>query len=206
MKKLTKENIQFIDTYLKNFDVIFFDIRIEMTDHVASEIEAKMSRGDARDFYDIFKSYMVEHKKGLLKNLNKFKWQATKKAFKQIFINSYHPKTLFFTVVSMLCLFWGWNFLEFSVGYSVNFSVSLLMLTLFMILMTVLKKKVKFSVLHELISITLILNYSLFHYLLDSSFMQTWSLVCVTLVVWFNVSCIKSILDLKLHYKKQLLI
>ncbi len=64
--KLTKENIQFIDNYLKNSDVIYYDIRMEMLDHVATAVEQKME-AENLDFYEAFKSYMVVNKKEILK-------------------------------------------------------------------------------------------------------------------------------------------
>ena len=76
---LTKENIKFIDTYLDNSDIVFADIRMEMVDHVASGIEAKISEGDTRDFYFIFKDYMVENKPKLLNDNKKFLRSADKK-------------------------------------------------------------------------------------------------------------------------------
>ena len=66
--KLTKENIQFIDNYLQAAGVIHIDLRVEMIDHVASEIENRINNGDTRDFYYVFKDYMVQNKKRLLKN------------------------------------------------------------------------------------------------------------------------------------------
>lgn len=63
---LSKENIQFIDNYLKNSEVIYYDIRMEMLDHVASAVEQKMETENL-DFYDAFKSYMVLNKKEILK-------------------------------------------------------------------------------------------------------------------------------------------
>lgn len=63
---LSKENIQFIDNYLKNNEVIYYDIRMEMLDHVASAVEQKMETENL-DFYDAFKSYMVLNKKEILK-------------------------------------------------------------------------------------------------------------------------------------------
>lgn len=68
---LTEENIQFIDTYLENSDVVFIDVRMEMVDHVASEIENRMKNGDDRSFYEVFKSYMIEEKSNLLKSHKK---------------------------------------------------------------------------------------------------------------------------------------
>ena len=56
MVQLDKEQIQFIDNYLDNSDVVYADIRMEMVDHVASGIEARIDKGDTRDFYYIFKS------------------------------------------------------------------------------------------------------------------------------------------------------
>jgi hypothetical protein len=64
--KLTAENIQFIDNYLKNSEVIYYDIRMEMLDHVATAVEQKM-KAENLDFYDAFKSYMVANKKEVLK-------------------------------------------------------------------------------------------------------------------------------------------
>ena len=68
--KLTPNNIQFIDNYLKNSEVIYYDIRMEMLDHVATAVEQKME-AENLDFYDAFKSYMVVNKKEILKG-NKF--------------------------------------------------------------------------------------------------------------------------------------
>lgn len=64
--KLTLQNIQFIDNYLKNSEVIYYDIRMEMLDHVATAVEQKM-KAENLDFYDAFKSYMVVNKKEILK-------------------------------------------------------------------------------------------------------------------------------------------
>jgi hypothetical protein len=63
---LSSENIQFIDNYLKNSEVIYYDIRMEMLDHVATAVEHKM-QAENLDFYDAFKSYMVVNKKEILK-------------------------------------------------------------------------------------------------------------------------------------------
>ena len=64
--KLTAENIQFIDNYLKNSEVIYYEIRMEMLDHVATAVEQKM-QSENLDFYDAFKSYMVVNKREILK-------------------------------------------------------------------------------------------------------------------------------------------
>ncbi|MBD3725032.1 MAG: hypothetical protein IE891_09740, partial [Flavobacteriaceae bacterium] len=48
---LNKEQIKFIDNYLKNSEVIYYDIRMEMLDHIASAVEQKME-AENLDFYD----------------------------------------------------------------------------------------------------------------------------------------------------------
>ena len=81
---LSTEQIQFINDYLENSDVIHVDTRLEMVDHVASNIEERIENGDQRDFYFIFKDYMVEHKGRLLKNNRQFLRAAETKILKSI--------------------------------------------------------------------------------------------------------------------------
>lgn len=64
--KLNQQNIQFIDNYLKNNEVVYFDIRMEMLDHIATAVEQKMEKENL-DFYNAFKNYMVLNKKELMK-------------------------------------------------------------------------------------------------------------------------------------------
>jgi hypothetical protein len=80
--KLSQEHIAFIDRYLENSDVIYADIRMEMVDHVASDIEVEMEAGDHRPFYEIFKDYMLSNKRTLLKSNNSFLKAADRKIFK----------------------------------------------------------------------------------------------------------------------------
>jgi hypothetical protein len=47
--KLTKENIVFIDKYLQNSGVFYYDVRVEMLDHVATAVEKKMEE-ESLDF------------------------------------------------------------------------------------------------------------------------------------------------------------
>ena len=82
---LTKENIRFIDNYLKNSKIIHVDIRVEMVDHVASIIETKMKNGDEREFYFIFKDYMVDNKHSLLNNNKSFIKSTDRLLTKSIF-------------------------------------------------------------------------------------------------------------------------
>ncbi|MFD2551551.1 hypothetical protein ACFSQP_06955 [Bizionia sediminis] len=82
---LTANEIRFIETYLKNSGVVFTDIRLEMVDHVASEIEARMQENEATDFYCIFKDYMVNNKRHLLKQSDGYYKLADKRNVKALF-------------------------------------------------------------------------------------------------------------------------
>jgi len=65
---LSKEELQFIDRYLENSEVVYADVRLELTDHVASAIEVKLEENPNETFYEVFKSYMISNKKSLLKD------------------------------------------------------------------------------------------------------------------------------------------
>lgn len=69
METLTTQNLKFIDNYLKKSEIFYDDIRMELTDHIASAIEEKI-KGENIDFYDAFKSYMISNKKELLKKFS----------------------------------------------------------------------------------------------------------------------------------------
>ncbi|NNJ88188.1 MAG: hypothetical protein HKP53_02190, partial [Eudoraea sp.] len=55
---LPPDKIKFIDTYLKNSDICFIDVRMEMVDHVACAVEKRMDE-HGQSFYNAFKDYMV---------------------------------------------------------------------------------------------------------------------------------------------------
>jgi cation transport ATPase len=117
--KLTKENIQFIDNYLQNSGVKYIDIRYEMTDHVATALEAMEG-----DFHDNFKEYMLQHKKELLNSNAKFIKAAGRRAVKILLKNMVKPVTimafiLFFTTAEFLNHYFGkeWLAETFTMGY-----------------------------------------------------------------------------------------
>ena len=105
--KLTKEQIQFIDTYLENSDVVFADIRMEMVDHVASDIESRMQASTTNDFYNVFKGYMVQNKAKLLKDNRQFLKSADIKIWRAFLKEFLNPLTLLIFLAS----FGGFYFL-----------------------------------------------------------------------------------------------
>lgn len=101
--KLTSQNIQFIDNYLKNSEVIYYDIRMEMLDHVASAVEQKMD-AENLDFYDAFKSYMVLNKKEILKG-NKKEGFHFKEPLKKFGLFVIQPFQLFLALCTCLIVY-----------------------------------------------------------------------------------------------------
>ena len=104
--KLSEEEIRFIDQYLQKADVIFVDIRSELTDHIASAVEEKMELEEL-SFYDAFKAYMVVNKKMLLasnrRNFKNFKNAII--SFSKTFIK---PQNIIFAVM----LLFGFRYLN----------------------------------------------------------------------------------------------
>ena len=105
--KLTTKDIQFIDNYLDNSDIIYADIRMEIVDHVASDIESRIESGDTRDFYYVFKDYMVENKAQLLNDNKQFLKSADRKIWKAFLKEFLNPLTLLIFLTS----FGGFYFL-----------------------------------------------------------------------------------------------
>ncbi|MEW4922403.1 hypothetical protein [Algibacter sp. 2305UL17-15] len=108
MNSLKAENIEFIDNYLKNSGVQFVDVRLEMIDHVASEIEAKINDGNKSGFYNIFKNYMILNKSNLLKTNAKYYRIVDKKIFRHFLRKALSLHGVFISVIIIL----SWSFLE----------------------------------------------------------------------------------------------
>lgn len=125
---LTTEEIQFIDNYLTNSEVDYFDIKMELLDHIAAAVEEKMEI-DQLSFYDAFKAYMAVNKKELLKKNEKTRgfqfsgflpflrfliskvgvavlavWSVCFYSFKSVFENL-GQYTLFFSIGALIMLF-----------------------------------------------------------------------------------------------------
>ena len=57
--KLTPEQIQYIDDYLKHHKIKYWDIRIELLDHIVTTVEAKIAKGISFDnaMIEVHKSF-----------------------------------------------------------------------------------------------------------------------------------------------------
>lgn len=111
--KLSKEDIQFIDTYLENSEVVYVDIRMEMVDHVASDIEGRIQVGDTREFYYIFRDYMVENKAQLLEDNKQFLKSADKKIGKAFVKEIFSPVTPLIFLASCLMFYVLYHYFSF---------------------------------------------------------------------------------------------
>ena len=116
--KATKENIQFIDTYLENSDVVYIDIRYEMIDHIATGVEEMMEKNNI-DFYNAFKDYMVVHKKAILKN-NKSRYNYSWDTIKQFLFFLVKPYQL--TIALLLFVFY--KSVDFNSYFNKDFTVN----------------------------------------------------------------------------------
>lgn len=112
MSSLAKEDIQFIENYLENSEILYADIRMEMTDHVASAIEAQIQSGDDRGFYHIFKDYMVTHKSRLLENNKKFIRNADMSIFVKLKKQLLKPLNIVLFLVSFLAIYKALEFTQ----------------------------------------------------------------------------------------------
>ena len=157
--KLTKVEIQFIDTYLLKSEVFYVDIRQEMIDHVATAVEAMMAQ-EGLDFYDAFKAYMVVHKKELLKN-NVIRWKFSWDVIRQFGLFLIKP----FQLVLAVVLFFLFRLVDinryFSDGFTVAnlFFVLVLSLAVFQLCYFQLYLKKRFYVIEKTGSLLMVLYY-----------------------------------------------
>lgn len=100
MAKLTTGQIQFIDNYLTNLGIEFIDIRYEMVDHIASELEEKEG-----DFKANFKEYFIMNRDELLEQNKTAKKTAKSRALKYYFKTLALPGSMALLVVVFAAVF-----------------------------------------------------------------------------------------------------
>lgn len=200
MEKLTNDQILFIENYLKNSGVEYLDIRLEMTDHVASEIETRMAAGDSRGFYLIFREYMISHKAGLLGSLKNFRKEADKKVSLKVVRNFVHPKTLLLTSLFTIILYRLLQTFEVD-PVNVQWYFILMVLGIYFVPYTFFGKK-QYLYLNRLslkFGFVVYAMYLIYKYV---PFLQDHSLWYFAGLILVNVSVYKTFLELVTHYKK----
>lgn len=197
MKKLTQEQIQFIDNYLKNSDVVFIDVRLEMLDHVASAVETKMEE-EQTDFYEAFKAYMVVNKKELIESTSKHRWDLDKKALKLIGKNMIHPIILGFFIL-VLGIIYLIGFKAINVEYLL---IPQAILGSFVILPLLIYRYLKVSFIHHLVLLIYLFNSIAIHWGIRINEKNEAIFMVVALIsLWINASALKTIIENFLYYK-----
>jgi len=157
---LSKEELQFIETYLKNSDVVYTDIRLELTDHVASAIEVELEENPSGTFYEVFKSYMVQNKKNLLKNHEEQKKKISRKIILRFGKGFLAKEVLFLMVLAVLSpRFLELNFSEDTL-MCVNFGIGIVILLFYFFKFHKVKKT---SIGGSLISIIYVPMYTVYY-------------------------------------------
>lgn len=198
--ELSQENIEFINNYLEKSDINYFDIRMEMADHVASEIENRMKEGDKRGFYLIFKDYMLEHKTELLKDYKRFTTKVFKKVMLRAGHNLYHPKVLALALLALavVYMFPGF-FTAYWEGIHLAFTAGLF---LSYFLPHFFSKRQKESQSHLLWVGLAVFNYFTLNFLPYEKIPESFFLWIVMILCWGNAAFLKSFLDVKKYYKR----
>ena len=87
--KLTKENIQFIDNYLKKRGVKYLDVRVELIDHLSTEFEDNSNYALLIDFLNTKEAFISEFQK---KRHSKIHWSYQKQLWLEFFKGFYTAK------------------------------------------------------------------------------------------------------------------
>ncbi|HET8838646.1 MAG TPA: hypothetical protein VFM82_06580 [Flavobacteriaceae bacterium] len=191
-------------SYLKNSGVEYLDVRAEMTDHVASEIESKIEQGDQRGFYEIFKSYMLEHKSTLLKSLKKFRKQADKKMLGLLRKNAIHWKTIIAASFIFGLFFISKDFVfEYLSFFFFGFYAFLLAICFFPLLFL---KKNKFSTLQRLVFWFGLVGY-IFLIQMNANFVsnEITGTVFFAFLIWIFATVAKTVFNQTFYFKNKFL-
>jgi hypothetical protein len=146
--KLSKNQIEFIDKFLKRNDVEFVDIREEMIDHIASAVEEKMIT-DNTDFHDTFVSYVNYNRKELFimnKNIWRFSFSEIK-SYLHYFLKPASLSVNLFLLVLFFLFRTNENVVLFKDNFPFYFMLSMLILSLSnFVYFTLIKKKKYFFI------------------------------------------------------------
>ncbi len=210
--KLTKEQIDFIDNYLKNSGINYIDIRYEMVDHIATELEMNLADNEGRAlqndiFQEHFKAYMVKNKAQFLASNKQFAKTARKRAFKLILKNRIRPTSLLLTPLLFIVLYKAIPMAGIEMVKDIlhiTYTVLLIAVVLFD-KFNYKTKTEKFSVVDKMISGCLIAVYVGFVFVRPDKIISNplWLSVYYTLFIAFITTSAITLLLLSAKYKKQ---
>lgn len=111
--ELSREQIKRIDSFLEGIGVEYVDIRLEMVDHIATEIEEKVNDVDVffedKGFQTPFVKFMLSKKAQFLKSYRKQVkrsfWSNTKKIIVDVLREAIYPINLLYISVFFAVIF-----------------------------------------------------------------------------------------------------
>ena len=133
--ELSKEQIEFIDHRLENDGIKYWDIRIELLDHVVSDIEKRMKvENSENDFKEMVQEVFVyvgwkENFNGSsFEDLNKEGWKNVNKGYRKMYYQRFldffkNPVHLLFLAVSFAGFYFLSEFLIHKTFLKVSYGV-----------------------------------------------------------------------------------
>lgn len=210
--KLTKEQIGFIDNYLKNSGINYIDIRYEMVDHIATDLEINLEGYEGttiqdEDFQIYFKAYMAKNKKSILTSNKQFAKIAGKRAFKLMFKNIVRLRSTLLTLFLFITLYKAIAMAGLETVKNIlhiTYTVLLIAVVLFDKFNYKIKTE-KFSVVDKMISGCLIVIYVVFVFIRPDKIVSNslWLSAYYTLFITFIIVVTTTFLSLSSKYKKQ---
>lgn len=98
--KLTKDNISLLEkTLINKYGVVYLDLRLEIMDHLANEMEQLEG-----DFEEIFPNFIESKKEFIKKTYHSLNRQSTKTGAKLLLKNIFSIKFILCFIVMMLCI------------------------------------------------------------------------------------------------------
>jgi hypothetical protein len=127
--KLTKEQIQYIDKRLKKEGIKYWDVRIEMVDHVVSDLEKNAKTSDFKIELEVSLKRMGWS--GNLSHINRESWQNANRHYRKMYLKGFvhffkkfknvsifTTSLLVFYVVSEMISFKAFKNLSFTLFFS----------------------------------------------------------------------------------------
>jgi len=171
-----------------------------MTDHVASAIEEKLNKNAELEFYDAFKTYMLNHKQELLRSSFKYRWDLDKKVLKVVGENMFDPLIagLFLLILS---IFYFADFSSINVEYLL---IPQAILGCGAILPLLIYRYLKVSFVHHLVFLIYMYNSFLSHFVNKGTENNEFVFTIIALIsLWINMSALKTIIESFRYYKEK---
>ncbi|MCL7762186.1 hypothetical protein MPF19_02075 [Polaribacter sp. Z014] len=133
--ELTKEQIKYIDHHLENEGIKYWDIRIEMIDHIVSDIEKNAISIDFKK--ELATSLKRIGSKGTLKNINTIGWKNTNAKYRREYgkgIVSFFKSTknIVISTFSVLIYYLIAEYFSFKIFKNISFALIFLPLLTFL--------------------------------------------------------------------------